>query len=274
MSARRAVLTNLRREALGQLAEYHYLTTPQFYEVLGAHSEADRRGIRRMLLLLERSGLVRRSRYTIDKASDPFLRYQFCYRLCQKGLAALGRGSERIEKAPASLAHEVAITEFHLALARAVDASATHELYWEQTNLRRTVNPDALLALTDRTQPTDHSTFYYFLEIERQRQGHYRNGVSGLMAKLQRYAGYRRTPLCRREWRYFSDYRVLIVVESEERRANLLRTLTTALPKSFIWITTRNEVREQIAGAVFRAPPSPDRGRSLFTSDNKGGSDE
>ena len=272
MSAR-PVLTDLRRDALGQLAEFHYLTTPQFYEVLGARTESERRGIRRMLLLLERTGLVRRSRYTIDTAADPFLRYQFCYRLSQRGLAALGR-AERIEKAPASIAHEVGITDFHLALAAAAGASGTHRLYWEQNNLRRTVNPDALFALTDRAQPAALSTFYYFLEIERQRQGHYRNGVSALMAKLQRYAAYRRTPQCRREWLYFSDFRVVVVVETEERCANLLRTLNSALPQKFIWITTRERVRKEIGGAIFRAPPEPGTGISLFTDIRRGDDDD
>jgi hypothetical protein len=274
MSAPRAVLTDLRREALRQLAEYHYLTTPQFYDVLGAETDAERRGIRRMLFLLDRSGLVRRSRYTIDKASDPFLRYQFCYRLSQRGLAALGRGGERIEKAPASIAHEVAITEFHLALARRTAAGATHRLYWEQTNLRRTVNPDALFALTDITRPAARSTFYSFLEIERQRQGHYRNGVSALMAKLQRYAAYRRTPLCERDWRYFSDYRVVVVVATDERRRNLLETLGRVLAKRFIWITTAADVASRIGGAIFRAPPNPNVELSLFTSNDKGENDE
>jgi len=273
MSAR-PVLTGFRRTALERLADYHYITTSQFYDVLDAGSESERRGIRRMLLLLERAGLVRRSRYTIDKPFDRFLRYQFCYRLSREGLAALGRGGERIEKTPSSIAHEVAVTAFHLALAGELAGSSRHRLYWEQTNLRRTVNPDALFALTDTTQPASLSTFYYFLEIERLRQGHYRNGVSGLMTKLKRYAAYRRTPQCHREWRYFSDFRVVVVVETEDRCANLHRTLAESLPQRFIWLTTAENARSRIGGTIFRSFPEPGTAHSLFTEMKRGANDE
>jgi len=270
----RPVLTNLRRAALELLGNYQYLTTSQFYDVLEAATDSERRSTRRMLLLLERSGLVRRSRYTIDRPSDPFLRYQFCYRLSREGLGALGRGSEQIEKAPASIAHEVAITAFHLALAAEAAARPTHQLYWEQTNLRRTVNPDALFALTDTTQPTALSTFYYFLEIERRRQGHYRNGVSALMSKLQRYASYRRTPQCGKEWLYFSGFRVVVVVETEERCVNLHRALGVSLPQRFIWLTTAADARSRIGTAIFRAPPDLTCVHSLFAVSQRGQSDE
>src|SRR5437899_544812 len=112
----RQVLTDLRRDALGALAEYHYLTTSDFYRVLGIESVHAERGVRRMLLLLHRAGLVERSRYAIDNPDDPFLRYQFCYRLSRDGREAIGRGDVVYEKSPASLAHELGITCFHAAL--------------------------------------------------------------------------------------------------------------------------------------------------------------
>ena len=266
MSARN-VLTDRRREALALVAEYHYLTTPDFYELLAAEGEHERRGIRRMLMLLARAGLVVRSRYTIDRPSDPFLRYQHCYRLSRAGREAVGRGQAAIEKSPASLAHELGITAFHIALAKALPA--THRLYWRQTDLKRSVNPDALFALTDTTKPRDGSTFYYFLEVERSRQGHYRGGESGLIAKLRRYADYRRSDQCRREWQHFSDFRVVVVLANAERRENLLRALGTRLPDRAIWTAAQEDIERNVGGAIFYAPTDPN-GHSLFETTTGG----
>lgn len=264
----RAVLTDLRREALGALAEYHYLTTSDFYRVLGIENAHAERGVRRMLMLLHRARLVERSRYAIDNPDDPFLRYQFCYRLSRAGREAIGRGEVAYEKSPASLAHELGITSFHASLVRALPP--THKLFWRQTDLKRTVNPDALLALTDTTRSREHSTYYYFLEVERSRQGHYRNGESGLLAKLRRYCEYRRTERCRTEWKHFSDFRVLVILANRERQENLLRVLRARLANGIIWTTTANDVVRNLTGAVFRAPPDFEHAAHSLISERKG----
>src|SRR6185503_4011647 len=97
----RAIVTELRREALALLAEYQYLTTPQFYVLLGRTGETERRGVRRLLTLLHGAGLVERSRYVIDNPGDPFLRYQHCYQLSRTGRAAIGKGNPPADKSPA-----------------------------------------------------------------------------------------------------------------------------------------------------------------------------
>lgn len=260
----RAVLTDPRKQALALLAEYHYLTTPDFYALLGRSNEHERRGVRRMLMLLARAGLVVRSRYTIDRPDDPFLRYQHCYRLSRAGMAAIGRGQAAIEKSPASLAHELGITAFHIALATALPP--THRLYWRQSDLKRSVNPDALFALTDTTKPRESSTLYYFLEVERSRQGHYRGGESGLIAKLRRYTDYRRTERCRRDWQHFSDFRVIVVLANVERRENLLRVLGARLPDRAIWTTAQEDIERNVHGAIFYAPSNPNV-HSLFVGE-------
>jgi hypothetical protein len=262
----RPVLTPQRREALELLREYHYLATPDFYRLLGV-AETDehrRRGVRRMLMLLARAGLVEHARHVVDNPGDPFLRYQHCYRLSRTGAVAVSARRAMGAKAPASVAHELEITAFHVALASAIPE--THSLYWRQWDLKHTVNPDALFAITDSREPRERSTHYYFLEVEKSRQGHYRNGDSGLIAKLRRYAEYRRTERCRSEWRHFSDFRAIVVLKNRERELNLLRALHERLPERFIWTTTEEDYRRDIGGAIFRAPP--DHGttaHSLFT---------
>lgn len=263
----RAVLTDSRKEALSLLAEYHYLTTPDFYRLSGREGEHERRGVRRMLMLLARAGLVVRSRYTIDRPEDPFLRYQHCYRLSRAGLTAIGKGQAAIEKSPASLAHELGITAFHIALATALPP--THRLHWRQTDLKRSVNPDALFALTNTTKPRDNSTLYYFLEVERSRQGHYRGGESGLLAKLRRYTEYRRTERCRREWQHFADFHIVVVLANAERRENLLRVLGTRLPDRAIWTAAQEDIQRNVHGAIFYAPTDPNV-HSLFEGETGG----
>lgn len=262
----RAILTPQRRHALELLREYHYLATPDFYGLLkvAETDEHRRRGLRRMLKLLGDAGLVERARHIVDSPADRFLRYQHCYRLSRAGAAAVDAHRAAGAKAPASIAHELEITAFHMALVAGLPD--THTVYWRQWDLKHTVNPDALFAITDKREPRERSTHYYFLEVEKSRQGHYRNGDSGLIAKLRRYAEYRRTERCRSEWRHFSDFRVIVVLKNRERELNLLRSLQARLPERFIWTTTEDDYRRHMGGAIFRAPPDHDtRTHSLFS---------
>lgn len=244
------------------MAEYHYLRTPDFYRLLEISDPHAQRGVRRALMLLARAGLVLRSRQAIDDPGDAFLRYQHCYRLSRAGSRAIGGGQAAIEKSPASIDHELLITDFHIALSS--KTPATHRVYWRQTDLKRTVHPDALLAITNTTRPRELSTFYYFLEAEYSRQGHYRAGESGLITKLRRYSEYRRSAACREEWQHFSDFRVIVLLRTRERQENLLRVLKEKLPTKAIWTTTTEDVQRDITGPIFRGPPDPDSPTSLF----------
>jgi hypothetical protein len=228
----------------------------------------EQRGIRRALMLLAKAGLVLRSRHAIDDPNDPFLRYQHCYRLSRAGQRAIGGGQATIEKSPASIDHELAITDFHIALTERTPP--THRVFWRQTDLKRTVHPDALFAVTNIARPREQSTFYYFLEVEYSRQGHYRAGESGLLAKLRRYSEYRRTELCREEWKHFSDFRVIVVLRTRERQENLLRVLKQRLPTKSIWTTTTEDVQRDSAGPSFRAPPTEGQSATSLFDELKG----
>lgn len=256
------ILTVLRRRVLALLADFHYLRTPDFYRLLEISDPNAQRGVRRGLMLLARSGLVLRSRQAIDDPNDPFLRYQHCYRLSRAGSRAIGGGQAAIEKSPASIDHELLITDFHIALSS--HASTTHRVYWRQTDLKRTVHPDALFALTNITRPREQSTIYYFLEAEYSRQGHYRAGESGLLTKLRRYGEYRKSATCREEWKHFSDFRVIVLLRTRERQENLLRVLAKRLPNKAFWTTTVGDVQRDITGPIFRGPPEPNTTSSLF----------
>lgn len=266
MTHPRTVITEQRKRVLRLLSQFHYLTNRHFYQLLGVTPGdlSTERGVRRLLVLLVRAGLLESSRHVIDKPHDRFLRYENCYRLSRAGALAIDSPAITGIKSPASLAHELLITDFHLALATSTPSS--HRLYWRQTDLKHTVNPDALFAITDTTQPRDRSTWYYFLEVENCRQGHYRRGESGLLAKLRKYVEYRRTDRCRGDWHHFSDFHVIVVLRSQERQMNLLRILRERMPRQPLWTTCITDCEGDMRRSLFRAPPDFESAAySLFT---------
>ena len=275
MTRHRTVITAQRDRVLRLLSSFHYLTNRHLYSLLGIDRDnaSAHRGVRRILLLLVRAGLVTRTQHVIDSPYDRFLRYENCYRLSRAGALAIGCPAVVARKSAASLAHELLITDFHLALAASTPPS--HRLYWRQTDLKHTVNPDALFAITDTTQPRDRSTWYYFLEVENSRQGHYRQGQSSLLGKLQKYVEYRRSDSCRADWRHFNDFRVVLVLRSRERQMNLLRTLRDRLPHTMLWTACIDDLSSGIAGSLLRAPPDFEIATySLFRHSNQGDRDE
>jgi hypothetical protein len=193
---------------------------------------------------LYQAGYVLRT--AVYTAYSPVPHYEFCYRLSKHGTKAVwGAGTK--EKTPYSLDHDREITQFHIELAQNWNNDT---LYWQQRNLKKPVYPDALFALS-RDGAAAH---YFFLEVEKSRAGHYRSGESSLEAKLKRYARYRKTIGCRRDWVYFDDFRVVVVMRNEKRRLNLLQKLRTAIPHHFVWTTTEDLYRGDILGQIFLTP--------------------
>lgn len=149
-----------------------------------------------------------------------------------------------------TLAHDVAITDVHLAVEGFCRAHGWL-LHWQQHALKRSVNPDALFALTNPGRPSDANTSYYFLEIERSRQGGYRDGRSILIRRLRHYADYQGSAACVRDWEWFSEFRVVIVVASESRQRNLLARLSAELPLGMFWVAVEGS---DLTAPAFLAP--------------------
>jgi hypothetical protein len=79
------------------------------------------------------------------------------------------------------------------------------------------------------------------------------------VARLKRYAEYRQTDACWRDWASFDDFRVLVSVPStgrsdKELANNLLKRLRTELPATFIWIASDADWRADIMGSIWRTP--------------------
>lgn len=237
-------LTPKRAEFLKHFNSHPYITTEQAYLLAQAKTDTDKRGLRRFLMLLWKSGYLLREPVLSGKIS-PFPHYQYSYRLSKHGAKAV-TGRFSAEKSPASLTHDQEITTFHIEIMR----EFVGQVLWQQRDLKKTVYPDALFALSKDGK----SAPYFFLEIEKSRQGHYRDGESGLVTKLQRYDKYRKTAKCRQEWIYFDDFRVAVVVKNETRRQNLLSKLSSILPFRFIWITTEEHYKRDIMGSIWCTP--------------------
>ena len=95
----------------------------------------------------------------------------------------------------------------------------------------------------------------------RSRQGSYRDGQSGLLRKLERYKDYHGSEACLREWEWFDEFRVVIVVKNEVRKQNLLALLSENLPEPALWITVENS---DLTAPVFFSPCDSTTAHSFF----------
>jgi hypothetical protein len=161
------------------------------------------------------------------------------------------------EHSQRTLDHELEISWFHMALKKFCTKQKLI-LYWQQADIKRTVAPDALFAITDPVKPTGKNTLYYFLEIERAKIGHYKNGEPSIIRKLGKYHEYYGSDACQKEWATFRQYRVIVVQPTEQRRENLLRQLHETLNHRMFWLTTESLYRRDIGAAIFRTPKDAD----------------
>jgi len=139
--------------------------------IYGTQTEANQASMRRTLSLLDKQGLVHRERYIepdrnfggttgvwglTDKGvanGYDYFHGDYCYGLKPKTFD---------EHSVRTLDHELEISYFHIAV-----KNLPRRLYWQQTDLKRSVHPDAYFALTDPALPEGKNTFHYFLEIEK-----------------------------------------------------------------------------------------------------------
>lgn len=151
-----------------------------------------------------------------------------------------------------TLDHELEITSFHIALVRFC-RNNNLTLYWQQKDLKRGIHPDALFALTDPSKPDGRNTYYFFLEVERSKLGQYRIGDPSIVRKLERYARYYDSDQCAKDWN-FRGFRVVVVQQTDERVANLLRALSARLPYRTLWLTSETRYRRDLGASIFFTP--------------------
>lgn len=252
-------LTQTRSRILEILADHCYITTGQCARILGIERGYPLRALQMVLRRAYLGGLLNRRKVVDYDDSRGFTPYELAYWLTKQGCERIGRGKFNEEKSPRTLEHEIAISEFHIRLAKACKERGV-ALHWRQRNLKRTVNPDALFGLSDPGLPANENTFYYFLEVEKSKQGNYRQGESGLIRKLNRYHEYQAGGHCREDWRWFDQFRVVVVVKNEARRRNLLLALEETQPTRIFWVTTGDA---ELSQKVFLTPK--DHGQTAYS---------
>lgn len=239
-------LTRAKRDALEFLAEFFCLRVSDLAKLSRNRepNENDLRTARRTLLLLSREGSVNRLPY-FDLQTEG---KSYVYGLSDRAVAQYG-GKTFDEHSQRTLDHELEITQFHIRLKR---FAAKHglKLYWQQSDLKRTIHPDALFALTDPKKPEGKNTFYFFLETERAKIGHYRDGKPSIITKLQKYYDYFDSDKCRKEWA-FKQFRVIVVQRNEERSENLLPLLQK---HRMFWLTDEPRYKRGVDDYIFRTP--------------------
>lgn len=250
-------LTAARTAILERLVRYRYLRTRHFYQFADAGRTITERAVRRVLHDFWAHGYLRRQVVIAETGRGTLPQYEYAYWLAPAGVQlARERGlcgddfAATLGDSLRTLTHDVAITDVHLSIER---FSRTHNwpLYWQQHGLRRGVNPDALFALTDPGGPGEANTSYYFLELERSREAGYQDGSSALMRRLHLYAEYQASDVCRNDWEWFSEFRVVVVVATEARRRNLLARLAQELPLPMFWLAVEGS---DFSAAAFRTP--------------------
>ncbi len=185
--------------------------------------------INRTLKLLDDAGLVRRLRY-LNPLNDGV---GYACGLTDAGVRFCGEGKTLDEHSERTLEHELGISFFHLSLRELCDEHG-FALRWQQSGLKRGVNPDAYFSLT-HPLAEGRNTHHFFLEIERAKIGNYKDGEPSIIRRLRRYYEYYNTPGCESEWG-FSTYRVVTVLRSDERRSNLRRAMQAGLDHRMFWL--------------------------------------
>lgn len=212
--------------------------------------------MRRTLSLLYEEGLAYRLPY-FDLEQEV---RTHVYGLSDKGVewalenGCAGHGCKTFdEHSERTLDHELGISWFHIALKAFCERNNLH-LYWQQRDLKCSINPDALFAITDPAKPDGQDTLYYFLEMERAKIGNFRNGESSIVRKLGNYYKYYNSDVCETEWETFRQFRVVIVQRTEARRQYLLRELEAIHRHRMFWLSTEQLYKQDIGAAIFLTP--------------------
>jgi hypothetical protein len=262
-------ITSVKKEALELLAEYFCLRTNDIAYLIRQHvpNDNDKRSVRHTLYLLYNNGLVNRLPYLdLDHESGGVT---YVYGLSDKGVKFCNsiwtQAKTFDEHSQRTLDHELEISIFHIALKRFC-RERNLKLYWQQSDLKCTISPDAMFAITDINQPENKNTLYYFLEIERAKIGHYIDGEPSIIRKLGKYYEYYGTNKCEKEWLDFRHFRVIIVQRTGERRNNLLKQLSTQFNHRTFWLATEADYKENIGGTIFKTPKDYESAAYSFLS--------
>lgn len=147
------------------------------------------------------------------------------------------------------LPHEHEITEFHFYL-KQLCLERGWQIYWQQTDVKCTINPDAHFFIMNKRG----ERYHFFFEVEKTKPGAWKNGESKIMRNLKKYYDYFDSDACQKEWGDFRKFRVIILLRNDTRRANILKELAEKYKNRMFWLTTEPAYRENMGGEIFLTP--------------------
>ncbi len=256
-----------KQRLLAIVAEFFCLTSEDAAALLRDRppTPSDRRSVRRTLAILHRDGFLRRAAFLPAgrERGNP----SYAYGLTKKGVShAFSNGyatpatKTLDDRSLRTLEHELEVTAFHVAL-RALCLRYGLAYGWRQRDLKHTVHPDALFWVESPVEPG--KGFCYFLEVERQKLGNYRDGEPQVLRKLRAYYRYFNSTDCEREWG-FRQYRVLVVQRTDARREGLLKAIRKECSHRMFCLATEAECRDDLGGAILRTPKDAEAARFPF----------
>ena len=226
-------------------AEYYCGRVNDIVSVLGSDKDDnDRRKFQNTLTLLHRQNLIHRIAYFDMDNALPTRTYVYGLK---RSMAKKYEGKTFDEHSERTVDHELAITQFHISLKK--ELPKKYLLTWYQSNIKRTINPDAYFSITDLEDPSK-ATYHYFLEIERAKIGNVKDGEPSIVRKLNRYYELYDTDAAQKDWG-FRRFRVITVVRNSDKMYNLCAR--TQKHRMF-WMTTEQLIRESITKEIFHTP--------------------
>jgi hypothetical protein len=256
--------TEAKKLVKGALGKYYCLRTRDLAYLLKSDNPTadDLRSINYTLKLLREEGYVCRSQIILNGKTDQ-RSFPFVYGLTDKAVRELGEGQSFEECRTAQ--HQLALSIFRIDLEDWCETKSW-ELYWQQSDLKHTIHPDAYFRIT-----TDKGKYHFFLEEERQKPSHKKQ-----FKKWATYYEYYNSDLCMKEWN-FRQFRVVIPELTEERVKRLVSTLAeTPLHESLchwyppynkkcdckpflanhrmFWVTSDERIKEGIGTKIFTTP--------------------
>ena len=197
--------------------------------------------IRREVLKLEQTKAIH-SDYV--RISIPSSRYPHHNKVMWVGYPGRSRNT---------LSHDSDVTSFHVRLRQACAEQGLDDPRWKYGTQRnavtRDVNPDGIFVIS---RPDGDYLSPFFYEEERKR-GHYVCGNPQILAKVRRYAAYRRSGRMTADFG-FDDARLAIRCTTEETMTNLLRDLERLAPRRWICVSAVQHSISNFAGPIWHTP--------------------
>lgn len=176
-------------------------------------SRITRRSLNRTLSILEAEGYVYKIKYIEPdrEVGAPAWVWGLTDKGVEKESFDFPNAKAFTEHSARTLDHELEISYFRMAL-----QPIPRTLYWQQSDLKRSIHPDAYFTLTNPKLPEGKNTLHYFLEVEKGKKT-----FDDLLKKLGRYHALYNTDKAKEEWG-MKTFRVIVVQKNDIRRKNLL----------------------------------------------------